>query len=100
MFFNNRISLLNHGIKGQMQKTSTLSLMRRKDCETKWINQTKKCCQIRAFFVYSDQRSSSLFGTILSFEDKYLFFFSLFQFSLLFKTKPAAYLVYAVRVTL
>lgn len=47
-----------------------------------------------AFFVYSDQRSSSLFRTFLSYEELSFFFF------LSKKTKHAAYLMYAVRVTL
>lgn len=55
--------------------------------------------KVGAFFVYSDQRSSSLFRTFLSYEELSFFFLSfLFLFSV--KTKHAAYLVYAVSVTL
>lgn len=96
MFFNNLVSLLNHGAKGLMQKTSTFSPVRRKSFGT---TKQRNAAKFGPFFVYSDQQSSSLFGTFLSFEDKNLFFFSLFKFSLLLKTKHAAYLVYAERVT-
>lgn len=47
-----------------------------------------------AFFVNSDESSSSLFGTFLSYEELSFFYLSSV------KTKHAAYLVYAVCVTL
>lgn len=64
------------------------------------MEQPNKDCHILwAFFVYSDQRSSSMFWTFLSYEElsfSFSFFFNLSSV----KTKHAAYLVYAVRVTL
>lgn len=62
-------------------------------------NQTRIARKVGAFFVYSDQRSSSLFQTFLSYEELSLFFSSFFVL-LSVKTKHAAYLVYAVSVTL
>lgn len=56
--------------------------------------------KVGAFFVYSDQRSSSLFRTLLSYEELSFYFSPFWVFYFLSKTKHAAYLVYAVRVTL
>lgn len=64
-------------------------------------NQTRIARKVGAFFVYSDQRSSSLFRTFLSYEElSFFFLLLLLLFLLSVKTKHAAYLVYAVSVTL
>lgn len=67
--------------------------------EQKWNNQTRIAAKVRALFVYSDQRSSSSSRTLSNEElSRFSGFFLLLWFSV--KTKHAAYLVYAVRVTL
>lgn len=103
-FFNNRSCLWNHYIvwlRFQHPRFWTRDKPGGggKALEQKWNNQTRIAAKVRALFVYSDQRSSSSSRTLSNEElSRFSGFFLLLWFSV--KTKHAAYLVYAVRVTL